>query len=501
MSKIVLENFAGGMTPDIRDDGNGVVKLIKHFDVLTRPNTITPYHSQVTGDAAASVNRIQDMLYFPSQLFYGVGVNSSSGKLTVYKNSSYTSSTWSALTNGASTTITSHLNGVFVEYHGFGYGINQSNSTIWKVDLTGATAFVDVAASLGFLAFNPPNGLVHSQDDVLYFGAGNVITSNNNGSWTQSALTLPSKYRITSLCEWGKYLAIGCSTNKFGTIGQPGIGSSVIYLWDRDATLNTVSEVIDLGSGEVMNLEQVEGEIIAVILRQDAYSALASKMVFKRYSGGVATTFKELLASSLTGFTIGHSQRQNQRMYFHAGIEIDGVLHQGIWCVGKNPQGKWIVWFDRLPNNDTVLSANSLLGFMAVGDMIYITYNDGGYVMTKTDSVANSYTGTSIIETVINPGIDGKLNAERTANKSLKVVALAYAPIPTGGQITFKWKVDNGSWNTARTETTIGRIVSEITQTEASFSSGREYQFRIESTGGVMPTALKYEYEVLKSII
>ncbi len=497
MEKVVsLENVVvGGMVPDPRDETPGASKLIKHFDILTKPRTIAPYHSQVTGDANAAVNKITDLLYSIDGTMFGMGVGGSPTRTRVYSSAGFTSTSWTNIANGTSASGDG-VTGCFVEYHSFGYGFN-TNSTVWACDLAGLVAWSDDAATgalSGAIGNVAVQGLVHSKDDCLYMATTSSISRNNNGSWTKNALTLPSRYTITCLSEYGNYLAIGCASN----IG----GNSVVYLWDRDSSLNTITEVIDWGTGQLRVLEQVEGELVGTSIRQDVASNLGSRIDTRRYYGGTPDLFHSLLASSLTGIYLKNGgQKQNQRLYFLAGIEIDGELHNGVWGVGKNKKGQWVVWFDRLPNNDTAIAAGSLKGFFVIGDFMYIAYNDGGYVMTMTSSSATAYAGSSIIETVINPGMDV---VDKVTNKDLKVVALSYAPIPQGGQITLKYKTDaDSNWTTIFTETTQGVLVSEApydTNGDA-LATGREFRFRIESKGGVMPTGFKYKYEPLLTLI
>lgn len=517
---ITIDNFSGGMTADIRDESSGVVKLAKHFDILSRPKTLTPYHSQITADAANDTQRIKNFLYYQG-ILWGLGGADSNPFGTIYKKTDLTSATWTATTNN----VISHrlINNVFVEYHDFFYGLQggAAPGKVWKYDPTGVAVINEDAATGAIsttanLTDRIANGVVHSKDDVLYLACNNVIAKNNNGSWTNAALTLPSKYYISAMCEYGNYLAIGCSPY------NPG--RSVVYLWDRDSSVTTLSESIDWGVGSLQVLEQVEGELIGVSVRSDVLSNLQNRLVLRRYSGGTPTVFKELIASSSTGLQLLYGQKFNaNRLYFLAGIEIDSVLHQGIWGVGKDAQGRWIVWFDTLPNNDTAITTNGLAGFTKIGDYACISYCSNpigqnnylggnnlfgagygtGYSLTMTSSTSTAYAGSSLIETVINPGITGAAENDRTANKQLQIVALSYDPIPTGGQAILKYKVDGGAWTTIFTETTVGRVVTEdaFDATSTAFTSGREYQFRIESTGGVQPTALKYKYEILQTLI
>lgn len=483
--KITLDNFSEGMTPDIRENRTGFSKLLKNFDILSRPNSLTPYFSHVTGDASSSTHCLTDFFYNNSRV-YGAGVDNSTSKITVYYKSDFTSDVWTALSNNVGSTGVP-VRGVFIDYKGSAYGF-YADARVWRFKLDGSgwtdtdTTITSAAAGIGSSA-----AFVHPKDDILYMAAGNVIGRKNNTVWEPTALTLPDRYLISCLTDYGNYLAIGCI--------EKNAGNSVVYLWDRDSSLNTVAEVIDFGYGDLKVLAQIEGELIGVSERLGVFSSLKNSWIFRSYAGGTPRTFREIIASgSLSSNSIGGGKKYNaNRLYFYGSIEIDGVLQIGVWCVAKNPSGRWIIWLDRLPNNNTVVASNSVRGFILVGDFAFISYEDSVYKLTQTANSSTSYTGSSVIETVINPNM-----ADKFSNKQIVAVSVYCAPQPAAGQIILKYKVDGGSWITILTNTT-----DNVVSTEARFTSlvGREYQFRIESTGGTVITGFAYDYVVVKSII
>lgn len=487
---VTIDNIARGMTPDIRQKLAGFCKVSQHFDILTRPNTITPYRSMVDGDSSPTIQQLSDFLWTDSGTIFGAGLPNSIGNAyIVYK--APTDLSWNANANNSSSGKTP-VPGVFVEYHSKFYGSN-TDGTIWKADKAGGVAWVNNDATASFACTT--NGLVHSKDDILYMGGGNLIYANNNGSWNTTALTLPNKYVVTSLSEYGNYLAIACrnAINPYG--------NSVVYLWDRDTTLNTVSEVLDFGIGQLLVLEQVEGVLIGISLRGDIVTGVADRIVFRKYDGNTPDVFLELLPSTTSGVSLlNRKSKVNQKLYFLADIIIDGVLRNGIWGIGKNAEGLWVVWQDRLPNNDTAVTIGTLKGFISTGDYVLISYSDSGWKTKQTSTTMTDYTASSVIETVINPNM--QVN-DYWNMKQLVAIAPSYSPISSGGQVILKYKVDGGSWITILTETTVGAVVTErnrITDGTA-FTKGLEYQFRVESSGGVMVTGMRYSYDVLDSLI
>lgn len=491
---VSINEFSGGMTADIRDEALRVVKTAKHFDILTKRNTLTPNHSQVQGDSSSATQQMTDFLYYNS-VVYGAGTDSGTGKITVHTKSDFTLATWGSQANNAGASGTP-VQGVFVEYHGKGYGF-YNDGRVWANDLAGG-AWNDTSTTIGSsAAVGAIAGVVHSKDDVLYMATANIIGSNNNGSWNAAALTLPSKYTVTCLCEFGDYLAIACKP-KYS-------GNSVVYLWDRNSSLTTISASIDWGFGNLQIIEQVDGELIGISFRQDVLtSGPSNRLIFRNYvSGSGAQVFRELLVSgvgaSIYALVYGRKFNAN-RLYFLADVLIDSVLFNGVWGLGKNSYGKWVVWFDRLPNNDTAVASGAMRGFFMLGDFTFIAYSDSGYKLTQTANTSVFANGTSILETVINPNM---LTRDRTKNKQVKVVAVSTTPLTSGQQVVVKYKVDGGAYVTVLTQSTVGAVTTEQSAAGVTggVTSGREYQFRVESTGGAEITELKYSYEILESII
>ncbi len=66
-----------------------------------------------------------------------------------------------------------------------------------------------------------------------------------------------------------------------------------------------------------------------------------------------------------------------------------------------------------------------------------------------------------------------------------------------------KYKVDGGAYVTVFSQTAAGTVTTEmpVSGVTGGLTAGTELKFRIESTGGVEPTELKYSYETLDNLI
>ena len=85
--------------------------------------------------------------------------------------------------------------------------------------------------------------------------------------------------------------------------------------------------------------------------------------------------------------------------------------------------------------------------------------------------------------------------------KQLLAVSLAYRPIPTGGSVVLKYRVNNtAAWTTIFTDSTAGSMAHSAVNIESTGANLGEFnyvQFRVELLGGVELTQGKFKYEEL----
>ena len=501
-----------GQTADKRESGG--VRLCKNFDNFTKPSTLSPYRSIESAHVLQSTDKIKNFLTYNNKI-YGLGITGDAGDgyTKVFESGSITNPSWSGSASGVAASGGPDAR-LFVEYKGVIYGATGSQY-IWTYNID-SPAFNQTARDLTSIT-HIAQGIVHSKDDILYIPYDNKIAKNNNGSWTNSSLTLPSNLIITAVCEYGNYLAIGCRpVHEYSN-------NSVVYLWDRDSSLATLSEKIDWGSGNLHILETIDGQLIGVSLVRGLStfdnSIAPSRIVFSRYNGVGAVDFEELLLSALsTGYNgsstetarthnLRHQQKYGNRIYFGVGgTSIGGSTGDfaGVWSVGRNSENDpFSVIFERPVNNNTLI--DSVIAFKFINEYLYCSYflNDGTpgtgnqtYGMSKTNDNTTSFTAMSILETNINPNMDVK---DKMKLKKLTAVSLTYEKLPTDAQVVLQYKKDGASsYTTIFTETTNNAVVTEK---RVALASGRDYEFRIESTGGAEITGFKYEYDVENSQI
>lgn len=498
---IYHDKFDGGIVNDPRSRKYGAVRMSTNFDLLTNQKRATPYRNSEDGNSSQSDLKIQNFCVAirtgTTYSLYGLGVTTGGAigevyykDLTTGASNDLDDATWTETANNADAGGSVNFN-LFVYYAKRDrIFLAVGGTTISSYDPDGSSAFDDESHALAYT--NIAQGLVHSKDDILYIPYDNIIAKNNNNSWTDAAITLPSHLYITSICEFGNYLAIFAAP-------LSGVGSSVCYLWDRDSTVATLSESIDWGEGVVKVGEEIGGVLCGITLSGNNSTRFKDRVLLKYWDGGARAILipdGELEGGTTTQLTLA-KQKINNRVYFMMTVTLNGAVREGVWSLGRNNDGVFTLIHERTPNNDTALSSGVLKNFFFVGDYLFQSYVDNGAnAMSKTNDTSSYTSSTSIIETVINPAMPDKYIG--VTKKGFSIGA-TYAPLPTAGQVIVKAKVNGaaGGYTTIFTETTDSLVRTQPVPMPSGgthLTDGEEIEFRIESTGGAEVTGLIYSF-------
>lgn len=437
----IITDFTKGIADDVRRTEVGLSQIVTNFDIFTNRKRAFPYPDTESGDSGSVASQkasfdIGKWTPAGDWRLFSLGVVSGTGKAEILMKTLGTGGTgdlgdagWLTPANNQSSAGATAFR-LFVYYKTTGkfYGA-KSASTIWSFTPDGSTGFNDSEHSLA--SVGDAQGIVHSKDDCLYIPAGNIIARNNAGVWTDAALTLPSHLTITSIDEYQTYIVIAATPIS-------GVGKSVHYLWDRDASLTTLSESYDGGEGSTQVIAQLNGTVISIALAGASGVRTRNRIVFRKLSNNGFQKFSEIIAPYNATIVLRNiRQKVDDRVYFMMAISIDGVTREGIWSVGIASDGTFAIAHESTPANDTPITANSgvIVGFFICGDYKFISYVDtsGNYQLSKTNDQA-SYTATSIYETVIKNGGDSDLI------KQLIGGALMFEPLPSGGKVALYYK-------------------------------------------------------------
>ena len=490
MGKIIettINRFSGGIENDPRDPRENTCRMVSGFDILTNPRKMTPYRDSEDGDSAAATSEKQNFClgyWTPTSTWriFSLGVKSGAATaeilmkdLTTGASTDLDDNGWATPANNQSASGAAGFD-LFLYYKRTGkiYG-SRSLQYIWEFTPDGSTAWADSKYDYGSAFAHISQGIVHSKDDIMYFGIDNKIIKNDNGSFSV-ALTLPTHFYITSICEYGNLLAIGCAS-------LSGIGNSVVYLWDRDASLVTLQESINWGNGKLQVLDTIDGYLIGISLLGGITTTFKDRIIFRYYYSGEAKKFKEIELGTSSTLKIA-KQKVGNRIYFLMKGTFNGVTREGVWSIGRStPDSPFSLIHERTPNNDTALTNGVLKNFFIVDDFMFISYVDNAvFYLSKTNDQA-SYTTTSIYET--------KIMGESYLKNQLKSVGVMFEKLSAGQEVKLKCRIDGAtSWTEIFDETTDNLLFREA----INFSDGtnlpefREIEFQITSLGGAVIT-------------
>ena len=478
---VVQHDFYGGVADDIRHGNGNSFAITKHFDIFSSPSRLTPYRSLEvdTNDGSTSTGMkqylVKDFVYASSSAkLFGLG-QTGGGLTKIVQKADATTGNWSlpATSEGNGAV----LNGCLVEYKAALWGFQGTNQ-VWKWVIATNTITNTVTGTLGATITSVAQGVI-AKDDNLYLPYNNIIARvTAAGTLVDAVLTLPTNFKITSICNFGNYLAIGCAP--VSTYN----GTSKVFLWNL--TSSDVQESIDWGEGELRILETIEGSLVGVTDRylNNATGAGTGSMIIQMYGGGAPQVIKEVFTQALVGKTMPLSKAvKNNRIFFAAKIMTDTAgttYNEGIWSFGrKNANYSHTMTLDIIDEN---IDTDGIQGFGMAANYFFIAHSGDGSI-DKTDDTA-AYAFTSVLETTLFDAGDV------TADKTLLSLDIAMVKLATGQTLTTKYKVDGAtSWTTIGTHSTVGAIsytfLNEESNSNVMFASGREYQFRIESTGGL----------------
>ncbi len=495
MSKTVeftVSDFNGGIADDIRQETTNAFSITKHFDIFSNPKRLTPYRSLEadTNDGSTPTGMkqyfVRDFVYASaSAILYGLGQTGAGLTKLVYK-ADATVGNWtlpaSSEGNGAV------QNGCLVEYKDYLWGF-QGTTQVFKWGLlSGTPSITNTAGTVGTIT-SVAQGVI-AKDDNLYLPYNNKLARVvAGGTVTDAALTLPTNFKITSICNFGNYLAIACAP--ISTFN----GVSKVFLWNL--TSDDVQEVIDWGEGELRVLETIEGILVGVTDRylNNSTGAGRGSMIVQIYSGGAPQVYKEIFTQALSGKTMPISKAvKNNRLFFSGKVmtNVAGTeYNEGIWSFGRKNSGyNYTLTLDIVDENVTT---SGIQAFGTAANYFFVAHSADGSI-DKTNDAA-TYTFTSIFESQILNFGDG------VADKRLEAFKVYFRKLATGETVTAKYRIDGAtSWTTIGTVSTVGelsRTFISIESTDVAFSSGKEYEFRIETTGGAEITGWKARATIL----
>lgn len=356
-----------------------------------------------------------------------------------------------------------------------------------------------------------PKPVVHSQDNILYVAGGKTIGKYDGTTWTGSAITLP--YTITSMCEYGTYLAIACQA-PFG---------GVIYLWGRDTSLTTLQDVIFVDAGALMIIENLGGILTAITESNFEVSTTASPSLsfdnkvlsVRQYTGATMQEIKST-TYSFTNENGGNQTLKNKKLIKNNTLYFSTNTNH-LWRFGKTKSGQYSL----VKEIKIALASNNLIdfyGMFQLGDYfvtclrfvsnIVASVSNGisrAYFNNIDLTTARATSDTAYYYTTINPSMP---ESDKNRDKQLKYVCIrGWSNSTSEGNISVEVSVDNGVTyttlvNQSATYTTKLLKFTALEDTSNNpLSSGVEFIFRLSTQYYVDILDFEYGYEVVDPIL
>lgn len=462
--------------------------IAKHFDIFSNPGRLTPYRNFVadTNDGSTSTGMkqyfVRDFLYpTGSGKLYGLG-QTATGLTKIVEKADATTGNWDLPVSSEGDGAVQ--NGCFVEYKDYAWGFQGTTEVFKWGTLSGVRSITNSAGTVGTIT-SVAQGVI-AKDDNLYLPYNNkLVRVDATLTVNDAVLTLPTNFKITSICNYGNYLAIACAPVSVYN------GTSKVFLWNL--TSPDVQETIDWGEGNLNVLETIEGMLVGITDRYLNNTAGAGRgsLIVQTYTGGSPQVVKELFTQAIVGKNMPIAKSvKNNRLFFSAKLMTDtaGTMYnEGIWSFGRKSAGyPYILSLDYIDEN---VNTSGIQSFGTAANYFFIAHSADGSI-DKTNSTA-TYTFTSILETQIFNSGDSNLD------KRLDSIRISVREIATGESLTLKYKVDDTPatpWTTIGTFNTVGEISRtflNIEATGANFTSGTEFKFQLLSTGGLEVTGFE----------
>lgn len=503
MKQVIKNRWDGGVY-DPRETVLSGCSSVRHF--MLNKTKLTPYRDMETEalDAGTLANqRLSCAIRYKctSQVenIYALGQVSTvnqNAKFYVKSSANSPSASFTALGTGESAGVTV-IPGTLIGFQGALYCLG-SDGTDTRLVKHVHGASTTLVANLGTIPVNGvyPQMFVHPKDtNKLYAASGNTVSVWDNSSVTN--VVFSNEYEITSICPYGNNILVGM-------VAKNGSGS-VVGVWSGSTASNALVDVVDFGSDTLLVLENV-GDIVIGISGLSVGGGLdvgtQNTVTVRKYIGGTAQVVQEVESIGTSGSKVYPLKaKRNNMLFFPMSAYLNGTQVHQIWTVYINESGQLVIAPDRKMNNDTEVASGStpVIGLSLVGDWMWVAYgaNTTGSFM-RTNDTDTSFTATSSYETLVNPGMEA---VDRSAKKKLKALSLRCgSPTGTSHTVTVSYSVDGGAYRTIYTGAASSkvRVIEQTGESDAkNFIEGREYTFKVESTGNGEIYELKYGYEVV----
>lgn len=494
MPTVKINKFNGGLAEDVRTHATNECETSSGFDVYTDKYSMRALPDQVTESGSISITDVVPIDFSGTVKLVGWGRKTTSDtSASFFTKSTSLSTAWSQIVSTSGGGNNTPANGTLIEYKGDAYACTIQVNLI---KFTSGTTFTTVG-TVG--AQNADNFVckpfVHPEDNIMYLATTSYISKYDGTTLTTNVLALPTKWIITSLTNYGGYLAIACKP-------VTGNGRSVVFLWGRDTTLTTLQGLVDWGDEGLEILENYNDMLVGISAKKtlSGFSTVANyTYTVKAYTGGTPQTIKSFTRTD-TNKLRPFKAKGRDKVFF--GFDNDNT----VYCFGKNLDGQYFVSKERYITPTGSFLSGTLNGLSVVGDILFVAYTDSAVDgLSRTDPTVFTLTNTYTTSINSNMPVEHRLEEKK----------------PIGVQIAYRVGTSDGNAGNstvsvgyyANNRTSVLTLISKTNTLQGNYVyhetaqsngkpilGGEEYTYVIQTTGDVRIKELKYVYDIIKKI-
>ncbi len=503
MGKILetkIDKF-GSMTPNLRENSYDFA-FSSHFNIF-RKGKLSPNLAYTTFTDGSE--KVFKFLYARglegaaiSYYIYGLG-DDGSGHPKIFRMGPGYELTpdWTVIATAVGTLA--KVTNVFFEYKDCLYGWQGNTPTsdgeIWTIPNLEGDTTPNLAQYKVINFTNVAQPIHHKADDYAYFFYDNKVCRHTGATdstvWSADVLTLPTNMKIIGGAAYGNYLAIVCSPLELGAT------NSVMYLWDRDSSLATLTSKIDLGMGEAIHVSEAEDGGIWITQKTTGITGTTCKnnSISVKYYNGFLETLEVPVGMPTDYFSsvslTGNSWEERNIFYFPATIVTMGAAETRNVIFAARRRGGRI---ELIADQEITGVTQNINGIFSVGGIWLVSYNTAAQsLIAKVSSLFQ--TGT--YESKIFDAGDASLK------KKLIGVTVMTSPMPINSTVSFYYRKDEETaWTLIFTQTataagSVSHSAINIESSGANLPEYKEIQLKLTSTGGAEITAFSFMEEIL----
>lgn len=513
MPEIKQTSFLAGAINDPRSNNPQGFWYSENIEVGNRKSIKQVVNNQAENACNYSVNQCIIKTLEIGGYLWGLGQNDNTDHhTTLWKKTTALTGDWAGVGNGTTSddfmiTVATSIDAKYVSDPFMSYinpDIYFNNGAYlakYNIGTSTMTAHWAVIPSNGVYGFR---GGLQWNGNMYGWYLNKLCKVATDGTITDLSLAISPTQNIVDVIPYENYLAIICTS-------VTTTEKSMVYLYDGQSVKS-----YDIGAGDIFGGAYFNGQLIVGMTAKNKRA-----IYFMGFNG---VHFRPIYTYS------ARANAEATPYALIAGASLMKVFGNHIYFMitGTKPGGTYVGHYEYAlarygtENQENPMafsiyktfdftSARGLDGQTAKNDFLILGNITGTAAIPEAYVAATIYSDTTkttfflssastfsaqagVVETFEFTGGDDSIV------KQLSAASLAYRPIPTGGSVALKYRVNDGAWTTIFTDNTAGSVAHSAVNIESTGANLDEFnyvKFRVELLGGVELTQIKAKYEEL----